>query len=72
MQNKTPEKWNRLTGPVEDLPNQFDKAYLKTIGPMGALAFMKAADELTDKLLERKKWLADYYASKARRPQKDK
>jgi hypothetical protein len=71
MQNKKTEKWSRLTGPLEELADLYEEKYLKTIGPMGALTFIKAADALTDQLLEKKKWLADYYASKARRSRKD-
>jgi hypothetical protein len=50
MQNKKPEKWNRLTGPLDDLIEHYDNDHLKTIGPDGALAFFRAASELIEKL----------------------
>jgi hypothetical protein len=66
MKNKKTEEWNRLTGPLEELPCKYDDAYLKTIGPMGAIAFMRAVTELTDKLMDKKKWLEAYYTKKLR------
>ena len=72
MQNKKTEKWDRLTGPLENLPSQYDKEYLKTIGPVGAFGFIKAKNKLIDELIEIENWLADYYAPRkpkfSRRP----
>jgi hypothetical protein len=33
---------------------------------MGAIAFMRAVTELTDKLMDKKKWLEAYYTKKLR------